>query len=75
MKYLSNLLESTRINPPIPISTPKGEGIAHVLIDYGIDFDLIWVAFINSTGECWSFPNQKIRAINNITIGRECKKE
>jgi len=39
-----------QLNPPIPIYTPKGEGIAHVLIDYGVDFDLIWVAFINTSG-------------------------
>ncbi len=64
-----------QLNPPLPIMTPKGCGMCHFLIDYGMDFDLIWVAFIASTGECWSFPNPKIRGINNITLGREYLKE
>jgi len=28
-----NLLQ---LNPPIPVITPKGKAMAHVLIDYGI---------------------------------------
>ena len=59
-----------QLNPPIPVKTPKGKGIAHVLIDYGIEHDLLWVCFINKTGECWTFNNSKITAGNNISIDR-----
>jgi hypothetical protein len=59
-----------QLNPPLPIQTPKGAGIAHVLIDYGIEDDLYWVVFIHSTGECWTYSNTEIRACKNITLGR-----
>lgn len=56
--------------PPIPIETPKGKGLAHVLIDYGVEFDLMWVCFIDGTGECWTFSNRQVRAQPNVTMGR-----
>lgn len=59
-----------QLSPPLPLNTPKGEGIAHVLIDNGIEHDLQWVVFINATGECWTFLNRHIRAVKNITMGR-----
>jgi hypothetical protein len=33
----------TQLDPPIPVVTPKGKGLAHVLIDYGAEHDLIWM--------------------------------
>lgn len=62
-----NLLQ---LDPPIPVTTPKGSALAHVLIDYGAEHDLVWVCFQDATGECWSWPNPKIRAQKNITMGR-----
>jgi hypothetical protein len=59
-----------RLDPPLPVVTPQGKGLAHVLIDYGIDFDLLWVVF-QDTGECWTWRNQDIRAESNITFGRK----
>jgi len=59
-----------QLNPPVPLITPKGTGLAHVVIDYGVEFDLVWVTFIDETGECWSFRNPEIRAQKNITFGR-----
>jgi hypothetical protein len=58
-----------QLNPPIPMSTPKGDGFAHVLIDYGPEFSLIWVV-LQDSGEVWSFPNEAVRAQKNITMGR-----
>jgi hypothetical protein len=58
-----------QLNPPIPVNTPKGPAMAQVMIDYGPDYDLIWVCF-QDTGECWSWRNQEIRAEKNITLGR-----
>lgn len=60
----------TRIDPPLPITTPKGKAMAHFLIDYGIEHDLIWVCFQKETKECWSWRNKDIRADDNLTIGR-----
>jgi hypothetical protein len=59
-----------QLNPPMPVVTPKGKGMAQVLVDYGPDFDLIWVVF-QDDGECWSWRNQDIRAEKNITFGRD----
>lgn len=60
----------TQLNPPIPLDTPKGKGLAHFIIDYGPEHDLMWVTFIDATGECWTWPNPQIRAQQNITMGR-----
>lgn len=61
-----------QLNPPLPLMTPKGEGIAHFLIDYSLEDNLYWVVFITETGECWTFANPKIRAAKNISYGRLC---
>lgn len=60
----------TQLNPPIPVSTPKGNALAQLVIDYGPEHNLIWVCFIDATGECWSYDNKYIRAQTNITMGR-----
>lgn len=60
----------TRIDPPLPVETPKGKGLAHFLIDYGIENNFYWIVFINETGECWTYPNPLIRMEKNITLGR-----
>ena len=59
-----------QLNPAIPVTTPKGKGIAHAIIDYGIENDLKWICFQDSTGECWTWNNTEIRAQINITHGR-----
>ena len=59
-----------QLNPPIPLMTAKGQGLAHFLLDYGPEFDLFWTVFLDETGECWTFNNRDIRACKNITLGR-----
>ena len=59
-----------QLNPPLPLNTPKGEGFAHFLIDYGPESDLYWTVFITATGEIWTFANREVRASKNITLGR-----
>jgi len=61
----------TRIDPPIPLNSPKGPCLAHFLIDNGIENDILWVCFQDNTGECWTWSNKDIRAQKNITAGRE----
>ncbi len=59
-----------QLDPPIPVETPKGLGVAVVLIDYGPDYDLLWVTFADATGECWTWPNREIRGVKNVTTRR-----
>jgi hypothetical protein len=53
--------------PLVPVETPKGRGMAHFLIDPGVEHHLQWVCFIDETGECWTFDNPQIRLQNNQT--------
>jgi len=62
-----------QLDPPIPVTTPNGNALAHVLIDYGPEYDLMWVCF-EANNECWTWRNQDIRAQTNITFGRQKKK-
>lgn len=64
-----------QLNPLIELSTPKGNGYAMLIIDYGMDTDLYWVVSINNTGEIWTFPNHEVRAVKNITLGRITEKQ
>ena len=59
-----------QLNPPLPMNTPKGEGFAHIVIDYGPESDLYWTVMITETGEIWTFSNRDVRASKNITLGR-----
>lgn len=66
-----NLLQ---LNPPIPLETPRGSALAHVLIDYGPEYNLMWVCFGDDDGQCWTWPNNKVRAQKNITLDRIIEK-
>jgi hypothetical protein len=59
-----------QLKPPIPVITPKGDGYAHLMIDYGPEFNLLWVCFLDDSGECWTYDNTQIRAQKNVTLGR-----
>lgn len=65
----------TQLNPPIPLDTPKGKALAHFVIDYGPEHHLMWVTFVDATGECWTWPNPKVRAQKNITMDRRVADE
>lgn len=59
-----------QLNPPLPVVTPKGKAFAHLILDYSQEHDLIFVCFQDETGECWSWPNHKIKMQPNLTMGR-----
>ncbi len=59
-----------QLDPPIPLTTPRGKALSHFVIDYGMESHLYWVCFIDDSGECWVYANTEIRALKNITIGR-----
>jgi hypothetical protein len=69
MKQWCVLQTILQLNPPIPLVTPQGKALAHFLIDYGPEHDLLWVCF-QDNGQCWTWRNQDIRAETNITFGR-----
>ena len=60
----------TQLNPPLPLHTAKGPGWAHFVIDYGPEYDLVWVMFMDSDGACWSVPNPEVKMQFNWTLGR-----
>lgn len=64
-----------QLNPPIPLSTPKGNGLAWFLIDYGAEHHIMFVVAIDDTGEIWTFENPVVRAQKNITMGRTYEKK
>jgi hypothetical protein len=51
--------------------TPKGRALAHFLIDYGIENNLMWVCFQDDTGESRTWENAHVRARVNESIGRK----
>lgn len=60
----------TQLNPPLPMHTAKGPGWAHFVIDYGPEYDLVWVMFMDADGACWSVPNPEVKMQFNWTLGR-----
>ena len=60
----------TQLNPPLPLHTPNGDGLAHFVIDYGPESDLLWVVFLEKDGACWSVPNPEVRMKSNWSMGR-----
>lgn len=64
-----------QLDPPIPVELDTGEkGLALVLLDYGIDYDLLWVIGLRDSREIWTLPNPRIRLGDNITLGRPPRK-
>lgn len=59
-----------QLNPPIPLNTIKGPGLAHLVIDYGPEHHLMWVVFLDDNSQCWTFQNPDVRATKNPTMGR-----
>jgi hypothetical protein len=68
--FESRFMSTLQLDPPIPVITPKGDGYAHLLIDYGPEYNLLWVCFLDDSGECWTYDNTQIRAQRNVTMGR-----
>ena len=60
----------TQLNPPLPLHTSKGDGLAHFVIDYGQETDLLWVVFMDKDGACWSVPKPEVRMKFNWSVGR-----
>ena len=64
-----------RIDPPLPLETPKGKAMAHFLIDYDPEHHLLWVCFQDLTGECWTWANPEVRLQLNSSMLRTTYKK
>ena len=60
----------SRLDPMLPLDTPKGEGFAFWRTDYGQEHDTLYSVIITSTREIWDFPQSKVRGVKNISMGR-----
>ena len=58
-----------RLDPPIPLLTPRGEAVAHIYSDGGLESECFWVCFCQD-GAIVEFANSVVRACRNLTIGR-----
>lgn len=63
-----------QLNPPLWLLTPKGEGLAHFVTDYGPELELYWTVFVTETNEIWQFSNLDVRSVKNQTLGRPSPK-
>ncbi len=59
-----------QLNPPLPMDTARGAGLAHFMIDYGPEEHLMWVVFMDADGACWTVPNPEVRMQANWSMGR-----
>lgn len=59
-----NLLQ---LNPPIPVTTPLGNGIAIVVMDYGVDFNSVWVVMLDK-GPIQHFTSKQLKRQKNFTF-------
>lgn len=63
----------TQLNPPVQMyvtSKNNAWGRAIAVIDYGADYDLLWVVADYETGEIWCIPNQEVRLAKNWSMER-----
>jgi hypothetical protein len=54
-----------QLNPPIRVLTPKGEGFARILLDYGPDLNSVWIVSLFDTGETFHVDSAEIRMGGN----------
>jgi len=60
-----------QLNSPLSVATPLGWGIAYFIIDYGIDWNTVWVVALHDNNKIKHFDSNDIRIAENPTYGRE----
>ena len=58
-----------QLNPPLPVDTPRGPAYAHLVIDYSQEHYVLFVCFLQESGECWVLPNRDVKLQQNLTMG------
>lgn len=65
----------TQLAPPLPLHVlDRGKGQAMAVIDYGPEFDLLWVVAMDEGGGIWCVPNPQVRMQANWSLGRSREK-
>jgi hypothetical protein len=62
----------------LEVTTPKGDGIVWLVLEYGHETDTMYTIIINATGELWQFTHKDIIVKPNLTFhryGNSIKKE
>ncbi len=62
----------TRCDPPFPVITPKGSGLAHWRIERGIEMPTAYEVWLTD-GQIWEFAQNEIRSEENVTAMRLMK--
>jgi len=57
-----------RIDPPLPVMVGSRKATAHAWMDYGTDYDLMWLVAYDDTGEFWILKNSLIRQVRNDSM-------
>lgn len=58
-----------QLSPPIPVETPHGEGMAIIVIDYGMQWNTIWVVVLQKTREIKHYDSNDVKLSKNFTFG------
>ena len=61
-------MEMIQLNPELWMMTPKGEGLAFLVTDYGMDHNKIFTVMLN-TGEILDFDLRDCRRCENPSFG------
>lgn len=54
-----------QLNPPIPVVTPKGDGLARIAFDYGPDLNPVFLVELNDSREWLCFDMIDMRGSGN----------
>lgn len=63
-------MQIIQLNPTIPMTTPKGNGLAFMAVWVSEEHDWLWTVVLDSSGEIWDFQNRLVRLQKNFTMGR-----
>ncbi len=60
-----------QLNPPLPFQTKEGHKcLAYLVLDYGPEWDTLFLCGMTDTRELWWFPQKELRLQDNISLGR-----
>jgi hypothetical protein len=62
-------LIALQLNPPLFVVTPKGDGIARILIDYGPDTNPMFIVELNESRDILCFDMLDIKGSGNSAWG------
>lgn len=54
-----------QLNPEISVMTPKGEGFAFLVFDYGLHLNTVWAVSLCDTGEIIHVSSEELRRMGN----------